>query len=329
MGKILMFILMLWFGSILSFSQTVYICSGSGSMKYHTKSNCRGLSACTGEIISITEQQALRDNRTLCKVCGGKRSSSSMVNSPTPLYGVNITSSKPIPKKVDYSKIELAKDKFVVTAEIVQHSGYTCSYNESWLISNWVAWELTPNKVKGTYERPQRPFEPDPYVGGKSGTHRDYSNSGYSRGHMAPAADMKWSEEAMNESFYLSNVCPQKAALNTSIWNRLEEKTRNLARKGNHLYICCGPIVESVHATIGENCVAVPSYFFKVICKCINGKWSAIGFIFPNEECKGGMFDYAISVDEVEKITGIDFFYNLPDNIEKEIESSWVQKDWQ
>ena len=146
---------------------------------------------------------------------------------------------------------------------------------------------------------------------------------------MAPAADMKWSEEAMNESFYLSNVCPQKAALNTSIWNRLEEKTRNLARKGNHLYICCGPIVESVHATIGENCVAVPSYFFKVICKCINGKWSAIGFIFPNEECKGGMFDYAISVDEVEKITGIDFFYNLPDNIEKEIESSWVQKDWQ
>ena len=329
MYRCVFFLLLL---SIIPFSikaQTVYVCSGSGATKYHLRSNCRGLNTCTGEVLEIKEQQALREKRTKCKICGNKTSSSSKTQELSSSFGANINSNKTVKPKVDLSKIELAKVKSVISEEIVQHVGYTSSYNESLLIPNWVAWELTPKEVDGTGERPKRSFEPDPDISGKSCTHKDYSNSGYSRGHMAPAADMKWSMDAMNESFYLSNVCPQKPELNTSIWNRLEEKTRNLARKGYTIYVCCGPIVEAKHATIGENKVAVPSFFFKVLCMKKNGKWAAIGFIFPNEGCKGGMFDYALTVDEVEKYCGIDFFYNLPDDIENDIEARWLQKDWQ
>jgi endonuclease G len=229
---------------------------------------------------------------------------------------------------VGEDNIELAETAQGRKSQIISHTGYTTSYNSNWLIPNWVAYGLTATEVEGTYPRPKKQFEPDPMVKGRSATHRDYTNSGYSRGHMAPAADMKWSEEAMLESFYLSNVCPQVAALNGGVWGRLENRCRALANDGE-VYICCGPIVADDPVRIGDNGVAVPARFFKVLCMQRRGKWQAIGFIFPNETCKGSMFDYACSVDDVEALTGHDFFYNLPDDIENSIEASWKMKDWQ
>lgn len=233
-------------------------------------------------------------------------------------------------KEIDYTKLELAKTPMGLAEEMVQHTGYTASYNERYLLSTWVAYELNPERVQGTVERPRIAFSPDPDVTGRSATHYDYSNSGYSRGHMAPAADMKWSEKAMYESFYLTNVCPQKAELNTSMWNRLEQKVRSLAYKGNTLYICCGPIIEPEHKTIGESGVAIPSACYKAICmQTPEGRWHGIAFVFPNEKCTGGMFDYACTIDELEQKTGIDFFYNLSDDTEAEVEGSWHQRFWQ
>lgn len=139
---------------------------------------------------------------------------------------------------------------------------------------------------------------------------------------------MKWSEQAMLESFYLSNICPQMAELNGGVWERLENRCRSLAKEES-VFICCGPIISEKTKRIGENKVAVPTGFFKVLCMKRKGKWQAIGFIFPNAACKGSMFDYACSVDEVEKVTGHDFFYHLPDNIEDSIENHYKQKDWQ
>jgi endonuclease G len=126
----------------------------------------------------------------------------------------------------------------------------------------------------------------------------------------------------------LSNICPQIAELNGGVWERLENRCRALASDGE-VFICCGPIVDGTPARIGENRVAVPAGFFKVMCMHRNGRWQAIGFVFPNEACKGSMFNYACSVDDVEKLTGHDFFYNLPDEIENRIEASWRMKDWQ
>ena len=322
---------------IAAFGQTVvcqardvYVCSSSSSPKYHYRKDCGALKRCSGAVITMTEYQAVQEKKELCKICG--KSSASTIPSQVSSLLSNWSDSKEgniSPSSVDYSRLELAKVHLGLHDEVIQHTGFTVSYNESWLIPNWVAWQLTKKEVTVQGKRPQRQFEPDPYVLGRSATHQDYSNSGYSRGHMAPVADMKWSLLAMNESYYLTNVCPQKAELNTRIWNRLEQKSRTLVQDGGTLYICCGPVVEKGHETIGINRVAVPSYFFKVLCRFHNGHWSAIGFLFPNADCKGGMFDYAISVDEIEALTGIDFFYNLPDDIETDVESTWKQKDWQ
>lgn len=226
--------------------------------------------------------------------------------------------------------IEMAKCAPDRPAQLIRHKGYTTCYNSKWLIPNWVAYDLTPRELVVEVSRPNRQFEPDPLVKGPSAKHSDYTKSGYSRGHMAPAADMRWSARAMDESFYLSNVCPQKPSLNAGVWKRIEERCRALAEE-SVVYICCGPIVKSGYKKIGKSKVAVPSGFFKVICMQRKGKWQAIGFIVPNTEKKrwGSMFDYACTVDEVETATGHNYFYNLPDSIERRIEAAYSPKEWQ
>ena len=145
---------------------------------------------------------------------------------------------------------------------------------------------------------------------------------------MAPAADMKWSEKVMLESFYLTNICPQNKNLNSGIWLTLEERARYGARKDTNIFIVCGPIMDTTYDTIGKNGVAIPKAFFKVICKKYKGNYTAIGFIFPNESCAGDIFDYACTVDHIEEITGHDFFYILTDEIENKMESTITLKDW-
>ncbi len=224
-------------------------------------------------------------------------------------------------------KLELPQNVTERTEQVIEHLGYTTSYNNTWLIPNWVAYDLTAAEVKGDVPR-QQGFTPDPQVKGATAVHDDYTRSGYSRGHMAPAADMRWSKQAMEESFYLSNVCPQKAELNAGSWEKVERMARRLAGE-SVVYICCGPLVDENPERIGRHGVAVPSRFFKVMCMQRKNKWQAIGFVMPNEKCSGSLFDYAVSVDDVEKLTGLDFFYQLPDDVENTIEAAWSQKDWQ
>ena len=145
---------------------------------------------------------------------------------------------------------------------------------------------------------------------------------------MAPAADMKWSAQVMTESFYLSNICPQDRGLNGGTWLKLEEAVRDWARAQSPIYVVCGPIMGETFDTIGDNAVAIPDGFFKVVCKRVNGLYFTIGFIFPNKVVKGSIFDYSCTVDEVEKVTGFDFFSALPDSIEKNVESVCNPKDW-
>lgn len=229
-------------------------------------------------------------------------------------------------QQTDFSLPLTAKGR---RAQVIRHLGYTTCWNGSWLEPNWVAYSLTPEKASGEVVRPKRQFEPDPLVHGQTSQHSDYTHSGYDRGHMAPAADMKWSEVAMAESFYLSNICPQLHSLNDGVWKRMENKCHQLA-KNTTVYICSGPIMGERPERIGENGVAVPARFFKVACMQRRGRWQAIGFIVPNADCGGSLFDYACSVDEVEKITGHDFFYQLADSIETAVEASWGKpRDWQ
>lgn len=210
--------------------------------------------------------------------------------------------------------------------QIIRHSGYIVSYNPDWLIPNWVAYELTPDEAAGEVPRGKK-FVPDPLVEGRSAVHRDYTNSGYDRGHMAPAADMKWDNEAMRESFYMTNICPQKHALNGGGWKRLEEKLRDWAMRDGALVIVTGPVMGDSMPTIGEG-VAVPPGFFKVVLAPNAKPMRAIGFLYKNEGGQKVVERQAVSVDSVETVTGFDFFYNLPDDVENEIEKSSNYQLW-
>jgi len=211
---------------------------------------------------------------------------------------------------------------------VIHHKGFTLSYNQDWKIPNWVAYELTAEEADGTEPR-STTFTIDPALASfQSATAADYTNSGFDRGHMAPAADMSWGAEAMRESFYTSNICPQNPALNRGAWKSLETKVREVAKEHGRVFVVCGPIVEDEHKTIGQNKVTVPNYFFKVLLLVDGCDVAAIGFIYPNMKCSYPTSFYAKSVDFVEDITGIDFFPKLPDHIENHAESSFDFSKW-
>ena len=237
---------------------------------------------------------------------------------------------------------------------LLQRTGYTASYNPDTRCPNWVAWILTRERLEGNASRDGVPYYDEDGRGigigvltnetTKSGyivdTHvdsprpelDDYKDAAQlynlSHGHMCPAGDNKWSKEAMNQSFLLTNMCPQDAKLNNGAWNKLEEKCRNLSRKYGELYIVTGPVFyDGVGRTIGENRIAVPDAFFKVLLRNMEEPKS-IGFVYPNDSGSYGWERCACSVDDVEKLTGFDFFPELADSIENEIESICVTEEW-
>lgn len=211
---------------------------------------------------------------------------------------------------------------------VITHKGYTVSYNYDWKIPNWVAYELTDREVAGEVPRYDR-FKPDPMVPQNvTATTNDYKHSGYDRGHMAPAADMKWDEQAMRESFYLSNICPQNPNLNGGVWKDLEEQVRELASQKGKIFVICGPIVNDTSKTIGENKVVVPQAFFKVLLQEENNELHTIGFVYENISGRKPMSTYAMTVDEVEEMTNIDFFPSLPNKIEKKVEADVDFSKW-
>ena len=211
---------------------------------------------------------------------------------------------------------------------VITHKGYTVSYNYDWKIPNWVAYELTDLEVQGEVPRYDR-FKPDPMVPqGATATTNDYKHSGYDRGHMAPAADMKWDEHVMKESFYLSNICPQNPNLNGGVWKDLEEQVRDLASQKGKIFVACGPIVNDMSNTIGENKVVVPQAFYKVLLQEENGEIHTIGFVYENVSGRKPMSTYAMTVDEVENLTNIDFFPSLPNKIENKVEAEVDFSQW-
>lgn len=224
--------------------------------------------------------------------------------------------------------LEIPVVKKALPGQIIRHEGYTVCFNEANRLPNWVAYELTDHEAQGTVPRAKH-FEEDPQVVGAQASNDDYRNSHWDRGHMAPADHMKWSEKAMDESFYFTNVCPQNHNLNGGVWKSLEEKCKDFATRYGSLYVACGPIVGGdKNGTIGKSGVVVPDAFYKVLLVCDKGSYRAIGFLFENVAGHRPLDSYARSVDEIETITGIDFFAKLPDNIEEKVEAACSPSDW-
>ena len=213
---------------------------------------------------------------------------------------------------------------------ILRRSGYITSYNNRTKQPNWVAWELNKDKLVERESRTDK-FLPDPDLPVKEAvTTDDYKRSGWDRGHMCPAGDNRWHWRAMQESFYMTNICPQHHNLNRGDWKELEEACRAWAQCEEGIYIVCGPIFyNQKHRTIGsDHLITVPEAFFKVVLCLGQPRPKAIGFIFKNTAGNNRLDKYVNSVDQVERITGIDFFPALPDQVEREVEAQCNPRQW-
>lgn len=204
--------------------------------------------------------------------------------------------------------------------DIYHYTGFSLSYNEDHEQPNWVAYELTDTELIKKVKRSDN-FSSDPHITSGSAENADYRKSGYSRGHLAPAGDMTWSQQAMEESFYFSNISPQTQEFNNGLWKDLEEDIRRWAKKYKSLHIVTGPVFTKGMTTIGKSKVSVPLYFYKSVLVFREGSYRTLAFIIPQNSSAGKYTDHAVSIDEIEKITGLDLFYQLPDTLEAEIES--------
>ena len=213
------------------------------------------------------------------------------------------------------------------TGVIINHTYYSLSYSIKNKESEWAFYQLTCGQTKGNIKRTNN-FRPDPLVKNGSSQLIDYKGSGYDRGHLVPAGDMKISSEAMSESFYLSNMTPQAPEFNRGIWKELEDRVRDWACEDSLLYIVDGPIFTKSDSTIGPNHVTVPGFFYKIVFYNKLTDYELIGFIIPNSPGAMDLKDYVYKVDDIERITGIDFFPCLPDSIENRIESHTNFKFW-
>ena len=212
--------------------------------------------------------------------------------------------------------------------QMLVRTGYTASYNKTTKLPNWVAWRLTADRCEGPAKRSGVDFEADMDVPAPRAEDGDYYGSGYDRGHMCPAADNKYSVKAMEESFLFTNMCPQNGNLNRGDWNEMEQACRRWAKDYGGVYVVCGPILyKGKHKTIGKNKVVVPEAFFKVVLRTGEDP-KAIGFIYKNAEGNRPKGDYVNTVDEVERLTGIDFFPSLPDDVEAKVEAAADIADW-
>ena len=213
------------------------------------------------------------------------------------------------------------------TQQIVQHEGYNLSYSEEHEQAEWVAYSLDKKDI--VYTERERPFfNEDPKVKTKSANWRSYKQSGYDKGHLCPAGDRRATKKSYDETFLTSNISPQKHDFNAGIWNRLEQKTRYWAKKYEHLYVVTGGVLKGNMETIGKDKVSVPNLFYKVLLDYTKPEVKAIAFLLPHKESKKPLYEFVVSIDELEQKTGIDFFPNLPDDIENKLEASSNYKNW-
>jgi endonuclease G len=213
---------------------------------------------------------------------------------------------------------------------LIHHTYYSLSYMEKHEQAEWVSYILTEASLRLPNVKRYKRYIPDYDVSTRSAFHRDYSGSGYTRGHLAPAGDMAFDSLAMKESFFMSNMSPQLRAFNNGIWKELEEQTRDWAFHNDELIIVTGPVLKGIKKTIGkQNKVSVPKYFYKVILDIVTPQQKGLAFIIPNQLSARPLQEYAVTIDSVEALTDIDFFANLlEDNLERKLESKIDLKNW-
>lgn len=213
------------------------------------------------------------------------------------------------------------------TNSLAEHNFYMLSYSEGHEQAEWVAYELKKEHL--TYDDRERPyFIEDPKISSKSADWRNYKGSGYDRGHLCPAGDRRFSEYAYNETFYTSNIAPQNRDFNAGVWNRLEKQVRQWCKSYGDLFIVTGGILERDLEEIGEEDVDVPNMFYKIVYRKAGKQGKALAFLMPNKESKQPLDYFLVSIDEIEKRTGIDFFYQQDLDWQRQLETKINKSGW-
>ena len=210
------------------------------------------------------------------------------------------------------------------SSTLLHYSAFTVSYNPSTRQPDWVSYTLTAEEVEATKHTPKIPrnFMPDPNLNLPQATNEDYRGSGWVRGHMARRQDMKWSEQAVRECDYFTNICPQNAEMNNGIWHQIENLARKLAIKYDSVQIVCGPIFTSTQTrSFGINNIPVPDKFFKAFLVSDVTGYHTVAFLCSNSADPISVAMAACCVDDVETASGIDLFRFLDDRIENALES--------
>lgn len=214
------------------------------------------------------------------------------------------------------------------TDQIIEHTGYTLSFVPAHEQAAWVAYVLRGTQLASAHFDRTDQFMTDPLAKPHSADDQDYERSGYDRGHLAAAEDLSWSAQTMQESFYYSNISPQVPAFNRGVWKRLEELVRYWAAAYDSVYVVTGPVLMAGLPAIGHDGVSVPRHYYKVVLQYGPRGVQGIGFVLRNEASAAALKSFAVSIDSVERLTGLDFFPKLPDEVEDKIESGYNENGW-
>jgi len=212
--------------------------------------------------------------------------------------------------------------------QLIDYPGFVICYNEKTEQANWTAHILSKKMLQGPRIKRKDLFKKDNRVLTGTAIPEDYKRSGYDKGHLVPAADMAWSEASSRASFYMSNMSPQLPGFNRGIWKRTEEWAREMALIHDSLYIISGPVFKDESRKIGINEVYVPSYYYKIVMDITQPEYSAIAFLFQNEAKGGEIYEYAITIDSLERFTGVDFFYELKGEMIEKLEQELQIGHW-
>lgn len=212
--------------------------------------------------------------------------------------------------------------------QVVDRLGFCLGYDEKHEQSSWVCYKLTRTEVTNNKVKRTDNFRPDPEITTKSAELVDYKGSGYDRGHLAPAGDMAWSAVTMSESFFLSNISPQDPSFNRGIWRSLEELVRSWAMQNEEVFVITGPLLANGLKTIGPNSVSVPDFYYKVILDYYGSEKKGIAFLLPNKSADASLLMFVKSINDIELVTGFDFFHKLPDSEEEQLESTADLELW-
>ena len=218
---------------------------------------------------------------------------------------------------------------------------YSLEYSYKYKHSYWIAYRFD-NTTGGNVGRNEA-YKPDPELPSQyAAKHNDYTNSGYTRGHLCASSDRQYSKEANQQTFYMSNISPQSGNgfnQSGSAWNTGEDKVQawgyNISRSTDTLYVVKGGTIgEGMIKGYIKNEIAIPKYFFMAVLFRSGDNYKAIGFYMPHENLKDDPDKkdpkkYLMSIDALEQETGINFFHNLPDNIENTVEATYNVNDWQ